>query len=226
MLNIGLVGVKRGAMIHALGQRKDVRFTAVCDTAFADGEARTAFEQDDTWQQAGVTFDTLYDDYDAFLKHDLDAVIIASPPMVHAAQSIAALKSGRHVLSEVPAVMTVNEARDLVAAVRSATGRYFFMENCCYWAFVAAWKAMVEQGRLGELFYAEGDYIHSIPELFADQAGNRTWRYDFEAIRYVTHETGPLLDLLDTRGASVTAMASSAGPMPNTMVRPMLPRHW
>jgi predicted dehydrogenase len=130
--------------------------------------------------------------------------------MFHAQQSIAALRSGRHVICEVPAVMSIEEAKGLVDAVRQSKKKYLFAENCCYWAFVQTWRQMIREGRLGQVFYMEGEYVHDQPQLMCNPDGSPTWRASFDPIRYVTHETGPLLSMVDDRGVSVTALGSDA----------------
>ncbi|GAA0924384.1 Gfo/Idh/MocA family oxidoreductase [Nonomuraea longicatena] len=53
----------------------------------------------------------------------LDAVVIASPHEHHAAQTIAALRAGLHVLCEIPVALSLADA-ERVAAVSAETGRH------------------------------------------------------------------------------------------------------
>ena len=103
----------------------------------------------DQLAQSGAAFATAYTSFESFLEHDLDLVVIASPAPLHAAQSIAALNTGRDVICEVPAVMSIDEGKELVQAVRASGRRYFFAENCCYWGFVRAWREMIVRGGRG-----------------------------------------------------------------------------
>src|SRR5258708_38045548 len=58
-------------------------------------------------------------DYDAALADpDIDAVIIATPSEVHAAQAIAALERGKHVLVEIPRAMNLADAERVVATAK------------------------------------------------------------------------------------------------------------
>ena len=41
-------------------------------------------------------------------------------------------------------------------------------ENYCYFHYVLQWKKMIAAGRLGEIYYAEGEYIHEITEILED----------------------------------------------------------
>ena len=62
-------------------------------------------------------------EYEEVLKDkDVDAVLIASRNQYHAAQSLAALRSGKHVFVEKPMAITAEECRELCAAV-DETGR-------------------------------------------------------------------------------------------------------
>ncbi len=203
MIKIGLVGVRRGHIVQNLRFRSDVKFSAACDLRFADQAERETFIEQ--WKADGIVFEKLYDDFDKFLSHNLDLILIATPPEFHASQSIRALQAGLNVISEVPAVTSIDEAKALVKAVRNSHKKYMFAENCCYWAFVQAWKKMISQGRLGDIFYMEGEYIHDLTPLLKDKDGKPTWRASLEPIRYVTHETGPLFDMIDDRGMTVVA---------------------
>jgi predicted dehydrogenase len=52
-------------------------------------------------------------------RPDIDIVLVCTPPDTHASISIAALKSGKHVLCEKPLTRTVAEAEELIAYARS-----------------------------------------------------------------------------------------------------------
>jgi predicted dehydrogenase len=131
---------------------------------------------------------------DELLDADLDFVVIATPLPLHGAHAVAALDRGLHVLSEVTAAATAAECEALVAAVERSGRQYMMAENCCYWAFVQAAKAMHERGAFGEVFFAEAEYIHDVRHLMRDAQGRPTWRAQrLEPIVYCTHSLGPLL---------------------------------
>ncbi len=66
----------------------------------------------------------VYDNLEDFIKEDMDLVIIATPNQWHAKYSIAAMESGKNVLCEKPATMSVKEIEDVIA-VSKKTGKFF-----------------------------------------------------------------------------------------------------
>ena len=63
-------------------------------------------------------------DLDALLaRHDVDVVVLATPPAGHHDQVLAAARAGRHLLVEKPMAQSVEECRSMVAAARDAGGR-------------------------------------------------------------------------------------------------------
>ena len=62
-----------------------------------------------------------YCSLDAFLDDpSVDAVWIASPNYLHAAQAVAALKAGKHVLCEKPLALTPAECESMIEAAQAA----------------------------------------------------------------------------------------------------------
>ena len=116
---------------------------------------------------------------------------------------------GLHVLSEIPTVNSIEEAKMLKNAVKSHPElKYMTGENCCYWAFIQAWKNMYDEGKLGTAVYAEAEYIHGsdIREKTQADYDPNHWRYFNPAIKYLTHDLGPLLYIMDDQCVSVSCM--------------------
>jgi predicted dehydrogenase len=218
-LRLGAVGLgRRASLLEIASAHPEVELVAVCD----EGVGRTGVPSRlvDRLARCGV-HPVLERDYATFLAHRLDCVIVLTPPALHAPMATRALESGADVISEIPAAYDMEQARELVAAVRRTGRRYYCAENCCYWGFVQAWKKLAREGRLGAISYVEGEYIHDLGALLEPRDAGApggpyaSWRASLEPIRYCTHETGPLLDILDSRVTSVTAFSSPSNLRPD-----------
>ena len=138
-LTVGVVGLRRGgSFVPVFNHRSDSETTWVCDL----NQERTR-----TFAEAHAVANWT-DDYEELLAADVDAVVVATPAPLHAEMCISALEAGKHVLSEVPAVWTLDEARRLVAAVKQSGRKYMFAENMHYVAFLQSFDVKVTQGRV------------------------------------------------------------------------------
>ncbi|BBI33503.1 Gfo/Idh/MocA family oxidoreductase [Cohnella abietis] len=138
-----------------------------------------------------------YSDYDQMLNDQgIDAVLLASPMLMHARQSIQALNAGKHVLSEVIASHTIEEAWELVETVEKTGLTYMLAENYCYERESLTVQNMADKGLFGELVYLEGGYIHDLRHAVHTPDGSLTWRgelhRDYDGINYPTHSIGPI----------------------------------
>ena len=211
-LKCGVAGLKRGGKIAVLlAARDDCDLSAVCATSQESLAEWTAQSQ--------------YLDFDTFLNEDLDVVVIATPGPLHAAQSIQALRSGAHVLCETPCVYSEAEAIQVAAAVRETYRAYMLAENYLWMSWFSRLQAMVGDGLLGDIIYAEGDYTHDCRDLMLVENGlyipfvNRrdhpearlSWRAtSLPPLIYASHTLGPLLSLMDDRATAVVGMGTGS----------------
>ena len=124
-LRIGVVGVGRGkSMMHYCEQAENAELVAICDKWEA-GLERTKRELNDD----RISYFT---DYDSFLAHDMDCVMLANYANQHAPFAIKAMQSGKHVISEVLPAQNMAEAVKLVETVEKTGMTYCYAENYCY----------------------------------------------------------------------------------------------
>jgi predicted dehydrogenase len=195
-----------------IGLRRGESFVRACQ---AVGEARVValydIDSGRVREAADAIGATPFTDLEAFLAADLDVVVLASPQPYHAAQAVAALDAGKHVLSEVLPCQTVDEARALAAAVARTGQQYMLAENCNYYDEIEAVKRLHDEGRFGHVYYGEGDYIHDCNGLWFGPDGELTWRGRGHLGVYGTHGLGPLLYITNDRVARVRATAMRQG---------------
>jgi predicted dehydrogenase len=194
----GAVGLSRGGgLIRALATHPDIEVAALCD-----------LNEDTLAHQAaafGVPDGQLYTQFHEFVNAPMDIVVVATPIEYHAEQCIEAMETGKHVLCEQTAAYTIDDCARLVDTVKRTGQVYMMGENYCYFDYVRQWKKWVAQGKLGEIFYAEGEYLHEIQRLLVDpETGKRYWRSRRAPIWYCAHTLGPLLTLMDDRIVKAT----------------------
>jgi predicted dehydrogenase len=203
-LKIGIAGLKRGVgFAHLFADRKDCRVVAVCDLNRARAEKTAA--------EFGAK---PFSDYDRFCDEILDAVIIVTPPPTHVECAIKAIDSGKHVLSEVPAVWTLEEAERLAAKVAQTDLKYMIAENACYFPCTQEMHRIVKEGKIGQIILAEGEYVHDGRYTNRDDGLDNEldkmpgWRTRINPIQYCTHELGPLLMMMNDRIISAVCVES------------------
>jgi predicted dehydrogenase len=91
-------------------------------------------------------------------RDDLDALIVATPPHLHAQISIAAMKNGKHVLCEKPLARTLAEAREMVATAKE-TGRVLKCGfNHRHHPAIQQARRWFEEGRIGDPVFVRARY--------------------------------------------------------------------
>jgi predicted dehydrogenase len=150
----------------------------------------------DRWKEQFPGIRT-YRDYDLLLEDpDVDAVLLATPLAMHAKQAVRALKAGKHVLSEVIAAHTLEDAWELVETVEQTGLTYMMAENYCFMRPNMMIQNMVRQGVFGNITFVEGAYVHDCRKLTHYPDGELTWRGELQrslnGMNYPTHSLGPL----------------------------------
>lgn len=147
-IRFAITGLGRaGWDIHAaqLRRRQDAVITAVCD------------RQPDRRAEAQAAIGCqVYDDYRTMLaRADADVVVIATPSAMHAADAVAALESGRHVVIEKPMATSVDDV-DRVATAAARAGRTIFPHHNHRFGFLfEALRDTLASGRIGRLFHVQ-----------------------------------------------------------------------
>jgi len=94
-----------------------------------------------------------------------DALVIGSPPTVHAAQAELAAKAGIHLLCEKPMAATVRDCERIIAAARTAGVKLQLAHMKRFMRGNQKVKAIVDQGLLGTLFMVECHWDCNVPQL-------------------------------------------------------------
>lgn len=209
-LRVGIAGMRRGVSFYKnFSKIEGAKVIAVMDP---NEQVLEAFQKEYDVPQA-------FTSYEDMLDCGIDVVVIASPMPFHAEQAIQALAKDIHVLSEVTAATTLEDCRTLLQAAKNSKAQYMMAENYCYFRENIAIRNMVEAGLFGEIYYAEGEYLHNVRDLHYDAQGNPTWRRKNVVTElgctYGTHSLGPILEWFDERIKSVNCLGSGAHTVPD-----------
>lgn len=214
-IKLGVFGAGRGADLACNFRLLGCEITAICD--FHEERLHNAAER------IGGS-PTLYRDFDSFIEHDMDAVILANYFHEHAPYAIRCIERGLHVFSECISNGTMAEGVELIrAAEEHPNVVYFLAENYPQMLFNLEMQRVAKGGTLGKLLYAEGEYNHPTDPL--DTGFKKTYTYfakhwrNFNArTYYITHSLGPVMRATGATPRVVTAFAAFApteGDVPN-----------
>jgi predicted dehydrogenase len=162
-------------------------------------------------------------EYEELLALQPDAIVVASNGRAQCGHTLMALEAGCHVLSEVPGAFSLDEWLQIRAACERTGRQYMLAENLCFMDFIRYWRKWIESGKYGEMSLAEAEYLHYLPATMTNAQGEffkpsevrekgltdtfPTWRADQPPIGYLTHDLGPLLEVLDDRVVNVSCMS-------------------
>lgn len=163
LIGCGGIGQLRAQALAQTGQSRLVALSDV-DRARAEGLAK----------QYGAA---VSNDWQALINDDaVDAVIVSTPPSLHAEMCVAALHAGKHVLCEKPLARTQDEcARMIVAA--ELTGRFLATGfNYRFYPSMLKARQLLDSGIIGDL-----DHIRSYTGYSA-QDHTHAWLHDAEVM--------------------------------------------
>ncbi len=200
-IRVGVIGVGRGSSFAAgATDLVGMHLVALCDT------------WEEKLVEAGTRYGVAtYTDYDRFLEHDMDAVVLANYFHEHAPFAIKALAAGKHVMSETAACKTLAEGVALCRAVEKSGKTYMFAENYPYSAAALELRRLYRAGEVGDVRYAEGEYNHPGEENWrlSISPGATHWRNWIPSTYYCSHALAPLMHITDTLPVSVNALSIS-----------------
>jgi len=198
-IRLGFVGIGGRGSYHldcALGM-EGVVVPAVCDI-----DDNALFKAKRWVEEAGQPAPATYGDsrtaYRALCeKEDLDCVICCTPWEYHTPCCVAAMKNGKNAVSEVPIVLTLEEAWELVET-HEKTGKWATIGLEGYGDLTL--MNMVRKGILGEALHTEGGYVHDL-RMVKFTPDEEPWRLQHSIDRngnlYPDHPMSRIMRLLD-----------------------------
>jgi len=203
-VKIGVVGAGRGdSMINYCVSAENAEVVAICDI-----RPELLHRQQKKHPDLPITY---YVDFEEFLKHDMDAVVLANFANEHAPFAIRCMEAGFHVFSEVLPFQHLKEGIQLIETVERTGKIYAYGENYCYMPAPYEMRRLYREGLIGEFEYGEGEYIHNCEPIWPQitYGDESHWRNNMYATFYCTHSMGPLIHITGLRPVRVTGFEST-----------------
>lgn len=163
-IGMAVIGLSMGqAHIKGILAHEKVRLVAICDPYTERLE--------ECMEKYGCP-DGVADYKELLHREDIQAVVIATPDDLHLEMVEAFLRAGKDVLCEKPMALNLEECEKMIQAERETGRKLMIGQVCrCTPGFIAA-KKLVDEGRIGELFFVESEYAHN----YEKAKGTNNWR--------------------------------------------------
>jgi predicted dehydrogenase len=201
MAIIGL-GMRGSEAVRRYSYIDGVKIVAICDVVPKRVETEQKFLTD-----KGLPKPDGYTDSTDWKKicerKDIDLIYVCTHWDLHTPIAVYAMEHGKHVATEVPAALTIDECWQLVNTAEKTRKHFMMLENCNYDFFELATLNMAQKGLFGEIVHTEGAYIHDLRWLlFDDSTGYwNMWRLRHNAANngnlYPTHGLGPVCHVMN-----------------------------
>ncbi|MBD3350485.1 MAG: hypothetical protein GF364_03265 [Candidatus Lokiarchaeota archaeon] len=202
-LRFGLVGYgTRGKYwIFALRSKRDVDMVAVCD--IREKAAKKAATL------SGADFYT--DNYEEFIKQDLDAIVIATPHFLHAPQTILAAENEINVLCEKPMAITLKECDDMIRAANQNDIKLSIGFQHRFDEQYIKMKQAIDAGALGDIFQINLSFRKWRSEMYYEQSTHH-WRgrWTTEGGGVLINQAVHFIDLFQWLGGDIENIFASA----------------
>ena len=142
ILGMGLIGSGFMARTYAECLARHVRGAELRSVAIGSRASQLA-------RDYVVDFDS---DLEAILKrHDIDAVIIATPETIHPQQAIAAARAGKHALVEKPLAPSLAQCDAVIEAFQQSEGRLMQVKHWRFRGVPHRAMELLQNGELGKV---------------------------------------------------------------------------
>lgn len=163
LIGCGEIGVLRAAAIERLSTHQLVAVSDVDEDRARTLAAKYGGAVEPDWRRL-------------VQRDDLEAVVISTPPHLHAEMCIEALGSGKHVLCEKPLGRSPEECREILEAAAQNDRFVATGFNYRFYPSIQKARALLDSGVIGEL-----DHVRSYAGYSAKDH-NHAWLHDVEVM--------------------------------------------
>ena len=184
-LRLGMIGGGQGAFIgavHRLSARMDDKyeFLAGCLSSTPEKAELSA-------KELGLDLTRSYPDYKTMAEQEsqrddgVEVISIVTPNHMHAGPAIEFLNKGIHVICDKPMTATMDDAHELMRAIKSSKAHFFLTHNYSGYPVIREMRSLVKNGELGNLRIVKGAYLQGwLGSKEEDSGSNKQaeWRTD------------------------------------------------
>lgn len=176
-VNVGMVGYKFMGKAHSHAYRDLSMFfpqtlkpvmKAICGRDRAGVEKAAAQFGWESWTTDWRELAT---------RDDIDLIDINGPSDVHKQIALAAAQAGKHIFCEKPLALSLEDAREMLAAAEAAGVKHMIGFNYRFSPAVRLVRKLIEEGRLGKIYHFRGQYLQ---DWIADPEFPLVWRLQKE----------------------------------------------
>ena len=192
-INVALAGLSFGAeFVPIFLHHPKVENLTICDS------------DPEVLQKIGDRFEVgkrVLDLDDVLADDDIDAVHLVTPIPVHAEQTVAVLKAGKHCACTVPMATSIADLNAILAAQRESGKVYMGMETAVYTRRFLHVQEMISKGEIGRIQFLRGAH-------YQDMEYWPPYWMGLPPMHYATHAVSPVLALAETQAKAVHCFGS------------------
>jgi hypothetical protein len=136
-------------------------------------------------------------------RPDIDLIVVVTPWHLHTPMCVYAMENDKHVYTELPAALTLDECWQLVETSERTRKHCVQMSSNCHTGINAVVLNMVRKGFFGDIIHAEGAYIHDLllQHIFNKDMYHNMWRLKENIGKhgnlYPQHGLVPIIQMMD-----------------------------
>jgi len=145
-IRVGIIGLGWPGVMHARGYAAAGSFKVVAVADLIPERRRTVMAEHEVSREFSEGEDLLAD-------KTIDAVSVCVPNHLHAPMALAALRSGKHVICELPVALSVQEARRMADAAEKHGKVLLYAAQRRFGGHEQAARAAITRGFIGEAYH-------------------------------------------------------------------------
>lgn len=172
-IRIGMIGYQFMGKAHSHAYR-DLPF--FFDTKIKPVQKAIAGRNESTVKEAAekMGWESYETDWRRLVERDdIDVIDIVTPNHTHAEIAIAAAEAGKHIITEKPLALTLEEAHQMYEAVQKNGVTHMICHNYRFAPAVQFTKKLIEAGRLGRIYHFRANYLQ---DFIMDPQFPLVWR--------------------------------------------------